>query len=455
MSDLDLEDDLAFGVIAIELGLLSRDQLTDALARQVRDPRSLGRILVHQGWISEAQAHEVLSLQGLRRTGSREAPLPAPSVVAPKPNTAAAEPPPLFAASISTRESALRTVRELVEAALRHSASTIHLHAGLPPSLRIHRELRSLTGRVFEATECDALARALLDDEQIRELEARGQVDHAAEVEGLARLRVNVYRQQRGVDIVLRLIQREVPTLEALRLPEVVAEIAALPRGMALFTGPGGCGKSTTMAAVVDRVNTTRAGTILTIEDPVEFVHPSKKSVVRQRQVGRDASSFARALRAALRQDPNVIVIGELRDRETIAMALTAAETGHLVLATLTTSNVVATISRLVGVFPPDQQRHVRTMLGESLRAVVSQRLARRADGKGRIPAFEILVSTPAVANLIRENKLQQVPSILQSGGAKGMSTLDASLERLVAVGAIDRAEAALHAENASAPAET
>ena len=469
MSHLDLEDGLAYGVIAIELGMLSRDQLTDALALQADAGGTVGEILVGQSWITPVQSQEVLALQRLRRAGEGRAHAEPAGAAAPPPQQLtefagsgpgqaaglayldSPETPTAPAATAPTTpvdEAALRALRQLVEAAMRHAASTVHLHAGLPPSLRIHGELRPLKGKAFDAQACETMARGLLDDEQWRGLHERGQVDLAFDVEGLARLRVNVYRQQRGVDLVLRLIQREVPSLESLGLPEAVGDIATLPRGLALFTGPGGCGKSSTMAAVVDRINATRAGTILTIEDPVEFVHTPQRSVVRQRQIGRDASSFDRALRAALRQDPDVIVLGDLRDHETISMALTAAETGHLVLATLTTSNAVATVSRLVGAFSPDQERQVRTMLGESLRAVISQRLVRRANGAGRIAALEILLSTPAVTNLIRENKMQQIPSTMQSGTAKGMSTLDASLERLVAMGAVDRAEAALHAEN-------
>ena len=501
MSHLDLEDGLAFGVIAIELGMLSRDQLTDALAAQAEAGGTLGELLVAQGLLTEDRIEEVLALQRLRRAGhdgpkpfgsSRGSPAQTPAppqitdVAGSGPGQAAGlaylqplatpttiepagadpvaaglappgdrqearrEPAESSADRLSADATSLRTLRQLVEAARRHAASTIHLHAGLPPSLRIHGDLRPLKGRAFDAAACEAMAGALLDDDQLRALEERGQVDLAYDVEGLARLRVNVYRQQRGVDLVLRLIQREVPSLESLGLPAAVGEVASLPRGMVLFTGPGGCGKSTTMAAVVDLVNASRPGTILTIEDPVEYVHMPKRSVVRQRQIGRDASTFERALRAALRQDPNVIVLGELRDRETIGLALTAAETGHLVLATLHTSNAAATISRLVGAFPPDQQRQVRTMLGESLRAVVSQRLVRRADGSGRVAALEILLGTPAVANLIRENKLQQIPSALQSGASKGMTSLAASLERLVESGIVDRDEAALHSESPS-----
>ena len=498
MSTLDLEDGLAFGVIAIEIDMLSRDQLTDALALQANDGRSLGQLLIGQGWLTPGQVAEVLALQRRRRGDSHpscEAPPEARRDLAADraPSAAPTSPPqpaqvagagsglaaglayldavdPGAAAAARTDdatrageprparkradESALRTVRQLVEAALSHSASTVHVHSGLPPSLRIHGELRPLKGDAFDAEACKALAWALLDRDQLDELTSRGQVDLAFDVEGLARLRANVYRQKRGIDLVLRLIEREVPSLESLGLPEAVAAIASIPRGMALFTGPNGCGKSTTMAAVVDRINATRRETVLTIEDPVEFVHQPKLSVVRQRQIGRDSSSFERALRAALRQDPDVIVLGELRDRETIGLALTAAETGHLVLGTLHTSNASATISRLVGAFPPDQQRQVRTMLAESLHAVVSQRLVRRADGHGRVAAVEILLGTPAVANLIRENKLQQIPSALQSGVARGMTSLDASLDRLVAAGVVAREEAALHAENPAAFAE-
>jgi twitching motility protein PilT len=253
---------------------------------------------------------------------------------------------------------------------------------------------------------------------------------------------VNLYRQQRGVDAVLRFISPEPPTLEQLGLPSSLARFTTYPQGLVLVTGPTGCGKTSTLAALVNLINEERREHILTIEDPVEYIHPSKRCLVNQRSVHRHTASFARALRAALREDPDVVVIGELRDLETISLALTAAETGHLVLATLHTDNAIRTINRIVGSFSSDQQSQIRSMISESLRAVVSQRLIPRADGKGRVAAIEVLVVTKAVANLIRENKTFQIHSVLQTGAAQGMSLLDASIRQHVQSGAISREEA-------------
>jgi twitching motility protein PilT len=273
-------------------------------------------------------------------------------------------------------------------------------------------------------------------------------VDLALGVPGIARFRVNAYRQQRGVDAVFRLIPAEPPTLLELGLPAELARLANFGQGLVLATGPGGCGKTSTLAALVRILNEERRDHVITIEDPVEYLHPPQRCVVNQRQVGRDTGSFARALRAALREDPDVIVIGELRDTETISLALTAAETGHLVLASMHTTNSIATINRLVGAFPPEQQGQARMLVSETLRAVVSQRLVPRADGTGRVPALEVLWGTRAVANLIREAKTYQIRSILQTGATHGMVALDASLDALVKSGTIDRDEARRAADN-------
>jgi twitching motility protein PilT len=249
------------------------------------------------------------------------------------------------------------------------------------------------------------------------------------------------------MDVVFRAIPPQPPALEDLRLPSALARFANFHQGMVLLTGPAGCGKSSTLAALLNIINDERRDHIITIEDPIEFIHPSKGCVVNQRQVGPHTGSFARALRAALREDPDVIAIGELRDLETISLALTDAETGHLVLATLHTSSAIRTVNRVLGVFPPNQQEQIRTMVAESLRAVVSQRLVSRADGNGRVPALEILVATKAVGNLIRDNKTFQIRSVLQTGGALGMCLLDSSLTEMVKSGTITREEALRHAE--------
>jgi twitching motility protein PilT len=266
-------------------------------------------------------------------------------------------------------------------------------------------------------------------------------------VDGVGRFRTNIYRQQRGFDAVFRSIPAELPTLESLRLPNALAKFTNYHQGMVLLTGPAGCGKSSTMAALVNLINEEREEHILTVEDPIEYVHQSKRCLVNQRHAGQHTDSFARALRGALREDPDVIVIGELRDLETISLAMTAAETGHFVLATLHTNNAVRTINRMIGAFPFNQQDQVRTMLSGSLRAVVSQRLVATKDGGGRIPALEILVINKAIGNLIRDQKTVQIRSSIQTGKSQGMCLLEQSLDDLVRSGTVSRDEALRFAE--------
>ncbi len=342
-----------------------------------------------------------------------------------------------------TLEDLLRQTREL-------GASDLHLHSGAPLKLRLH-------GRLVDASEeiggdtAEALIRQLVGDRQGERLDQDLQIDFAFAIPGVGRFRANAYRQQRGLDAVFRAIPVEPPTLAELGLPASFERLAAFHQGMVLFTGPAGCGKSSTMAAMVRLVNEQRPDHIITIEDPIEYVHRSQRCVVNQRQVGPHTESFARALRAALREDPDVIAIGELRDLETISLALTAAETGHLVLGTLHTSSAIRTVNRLLGVFPPEQQAQIRTMVSESLRAVVSQRLLPRADGGGRVPAIEVLMNTKAVGNLIRDRKTFQLVSVMQTGGAKGMCLLDTSLAELVKSGAITKEAARTQAEKPEA----
>ena len=264
----------------------------------------------------------------------------------------------------------------------------------------------------------------------------------------MARFRGSAYRHQNGTNAIFRVIASHPPSLEQLGLPADLARLTNYAQGLVLLTGPGGCGKSSTMAALLRLVNEERREHIITIEDPIEFLHPPARCVVNQRQAGRDTEGFARALRAALREDPDVIAIGELRDLESISLAMTAAETGHLVLATLHTGSAIRTVDRLVGTFPPSQQPQVRAMLSESLRAVVSQRLVRRADGQGRVPALEVHVATRAAANLIRENKTFQLRSVIQTGSTQGMCLLDQSLQNLVRSGRVSREEALVHCED-------
>jgi twitching motility protein PilT len=342
-----------------------------------------------------------------------------------------------------TLEDLLRQTREL-------GASDLHVHSGAPLKLRLHGRLVDVSG-VVEREEAEELIRGLLDEAQRARLEEELQIDFAYAIPEVGRFRANAYRQLRGLDAVFRAIPPEPPTLAELGMPASFERLASFHQGMVLFTGPAGCGKSSTMAAMVRMINERRPDHIITVEDPIEFVHRSRRCVVNQRQVGPHTGSFARALRAALREDPDVIAIGELRDLETISLALTAAETGHLVLGTLHTSSAIRTVNRLLGVFPPDQQAQIRVMLSESLRAVVSQRLLPRADGRGRVAAVEVLMNTQAVGNLIRDRKTFQLVSIMQTGGTRGMCLLDASLAELVRSGAITEEAARREAEKPEA----
>lgn len=342
--------------------------------------------------------------------------------------------------------------REELHALLRQAAaahaSDLHVHSGSPLRMRVHGDLRSEGDAPMEPAQCEAMLADALDDGQWAALCKTGQVDFAYDIEGIGRFRSNVYRQQRGLDGTFRLVPAEPPTLESLGLPETLAKFTGYHQGMVLVTGPAGCGKSATMAALLSMVNASREDHIITVEDPIEVIHPSSSCLVNQRQVGPHTETFARALRAALREDPDIIGIGELRDLETISLALTAAETGHFVLGTLHTNSSMRTINRLIGVFPPNQQSQIRTMVSESLRAVISQRLVKRADGEGRVPALEIMVVNKAVGNLIRENKTVQIQSILQTGAAQGMCLLDESLAKLVGDGTITKEEALRHCED-------
>src|SRR5579864_3644926 len=341
-----------------------------------------------------------------------------------------------------------RQLDAVLALAVERGASDIHIHSGAPIGVRLVGTLVDLDPQPLAPSVAARMIEEVLDDEQRASLARHGQIDFAYTLAGRARFRANAYRQQRGLDAVFRSIPSQPPTLASLGLPESLARLADYHQGMVLVTGPSGCGKSATMAALINIINQTRTEHIVTVEDPIAHIHPSRLGIVNQRQVGPHTASFARALRAALREDPDVVAIGELRDLETISLAITAAETGHLVLGTLHTNNAVRTINRMLGVFPPNQQPQMRAMISESLRAVVSQRLLARADGRGRVPALEVLMVTKAAANLIRENKTFQIRSILQTGAGHGMIQLDSSLAELVRSGIVTRDEALLQAED-------
>ena len=351
----------------------------------------------------------------------------------------AAEPVPAQAEAEGTlRYKPGDTLEDLLRRACETGASDMHVHSGAPLKIRINGELEDASG-IVDRDAAQELVFGVLTDEQRAVLEEHQQLDFSFAIEGVARFRANSYFQHRGLDAVFRIIPPEPPTLEELGLPGDLSRFAEFHQGIVLFTGPAGCGKSSTMAALVRMINESRPDHILTIEDPIEYVHMPDRCVVNQREVGPHTESFARALRAALREDPDIIVIGEMRDLETISQALTAAETGHLVLGTLHTASTIPTLNRLVGVFPPDQQAQIRTMVSESLRGIVSQRLVPRADGEGRVPALEILINNRAIGNLVRENRTFQVKSILQTGGKEGMCELDVSLGNLVKEGIITK----------------
>ncbi len=440
------EDNL-FGRLALHYGVLTRDQLTEALRQQSREggARKIGEILIERGWLTSETFQQLLVVQ--KRYQEQKAAEKANAETAAPPAAEAPAPAPAAeAARVQTLGRPESLARWLAMAAER-GASDLHVHAGQPVRWRVHGELQAASDEAVDKAGAEALAIELLSPEERRMLADSGQVEVATDVPGVGRVRGSAYRQQHGVDAVFRLIPPRPPLLEDLGLPLDLARLANFHQGLVLVTGPAGCGKSSTLAALVHIVNRERREHVITIEDPIEYVHRSERSIVNQRQVGPHTESFSRALRAALREDPDVIVVGELRDLETISLALTAAETGHLVLGTLHTSSALATINRLIGAFPPTQQPQIRVMVSESLRAIVCQRLVRRADGAGRVPALEVLLANRAVSNLIRENKVFQIRSVLQTGSSRGMRTLEASLDALVKDGTVSAEEARRHAD--------
>jgi twitching motility protein PilT len=469
------------GRLAVHLKMITMDQLAEAIRAQGRagEDAKLGEILVSCGFIDRAQHAKLIAAQqqviakqkakgGAPAAAKPTAPAPA---AAPRPAAApaaprAAKPAPPSSESAPAGPEPIGSAadfaaptdadRALLEDALRgaiaRGASDVHLHEGSPVRIRIAGRLTA-DGSPIDPEGAERMVLSFLDASQREALATRGELDVCHTFPGIGRFRANLYRGLRGLDGVFRFISPTPPTLEQLGLPARLAKFTTYHQGMVVVTGPSGCGKSSTMAALVNLINEERREHILTIEDPIEYVHTSKRCLVNQRSAGNHTRSFARALRAALREDPDVIVIGELRDLETISLALSAAETGHFVLATLHTDNAIRTVNRLVGSFPADQQDQVRTMLSESLRAVISQRLLPRADGQGRVAALEMMVVTRAVANLIRENKTFQIHSILQTGSSQGMALLDNSIRELVQKGVVSAAEAARHVEDAKAAA--
>jgi len=333
-------------------------------------------------------------------------------------------------------------ITQLLAFSVKNKASDLHLSAGLPPMIRVHGDVRRINVDPMSHKQVHALVYDIMNDTQRKHYEDTLECDFSFEVQGLARFRVNAFNQNRGAGAVFRTIPSKIQTLEQLNCPRVFAELAMKPRGLVLVTGPTGSGKSTTLAAMVDHLNDNEYGHVLTIEDPIEFVHESKKCLVNQREVGPQTLSFSNALRSALREDPDAILVGEMRDLETIRLALTAAETGHVVFGTLHTSSAAKTIDRIVDVFPAAEKDMVRAMLSESLLAVISQTLCKLKDGSGRVAAHEVMIGTAAIRNLIRENKIAQMYSSIQTGQSAGMQMLDQCLADLVRRNVISPAEA-------------
>ena len=339
-------------------------------------------------------------------------------------------------------------VSELLAFTVKNGASDLHLSSGEPPMIRIHGDMTRIKMPEVENREVQAMVYDIMNDTQRKLFEEHLELDFSFALGDIARFRVNVFNQNRGMSAVFRVIPTEVFTLEQLKCPDIFTDISMTPRGICLVTGPTGSGKSTTLAAMVDYRNQNEKGHILTIEDPIEFVHRSKSALISQREVGPHTHSFANSLKSALREDPDVILVGELRDLETIRLALTAAETGHMVFGTLHTSSAPKTIDRIIDVFPAAEKDMVRAMLSESLRAVISQTLMKTADGNGRIAAHEIMLGTPAIRNLIRENKVPQMVSVMQTSLREGMQTLDSDLQKLVKARKITQQAALEKAQN-------
>ncbi|HIE07985.1 MAG TPA: type IV pilus twitching motility protein PilT [Desulfarculaceae bacterium] len=334
----------------------------------------------------------------------------------------------------------------LLKLMIEHNASDLHITSGSSPLLRIDGELEKIAYHELSEDEVKLLVFEILAEPEIEQLEAKFDLDFAYEIEGAARFRANIYSKHGGVGAAFRLIPRDIKTFSDLGLPPAVRALSRLRKGLVIVTGPTGSGKSTTLAAMVDLLNKERKAHVITLEDPLEFIHENQTCLIMQRQVGIHVESFASGLRAALREDPNVIMVGEMRDLETIALAITAAEVGLLVFGTLHTSSAAKTVDRIIDAFPKDQQDQIRTMLGESLKGVIAQQLLKKVDGKGRVAVLEILVGSQAVGNLIREGKTFQIPSAMQTGKKLGMQTIDQHLEVLVEEGKISKQEAFLYA---------
>jgi twitching motility protein PilT len=339
-------------------------------------------------------------------------------------------------------------ISELLMFVHKENASDLHISAGEQPMARIYGEMRRIEVPLLSREDVHVMLYDILNDQQRKNFEEHHELDFSIELKNIARFRVNAFRQARGEAIVFRVIPSKILTLEELGLPKVLREVCKTERGLVLVTGPTGSGKSTTLASMIDVINNVLKGHIITIEDPIEFVHESKTCLINQRELGAHTLAFANALRSALREDPDIILVGEMRDLETISLALTAAETGHLVFSTLHTSGAPKTVDRVIDVFPAEQQEQIRAQFAESIEAIISQVLLKRRDGRGLVPALEIMIGTPAVRNLIRENKVAQLPSAIQTGQKFGMISLDQSLKDLVSRSIVEKEQCLYLATN-------
>ncbi len=445
------------GRLAVHYELISMEQLAAATHEQSRSPhKKLGAILVELKLIDQNQLAQLLEAQRqylaqqahqasnvLKQTAGR----PPPPPPAPPAPPAAARPraPEGRDAAHHTR---VQWLSRVLQRAVSMNASDVHIHAGAQVKIRVYGNLIDLMPELLSSQDCELVLVSAMEADQREQYFEEGQVDFTYAVPHVARFRTNIYQQHSGPCGVFHFIPAEPPILGELGLPSAAAKLINHKNGIVLITGPAGSGKTSTMAALVNLLNEERADHVLSIEDPIEYLHVSKRCVVNQREVNRHTRSFANALKSALREDPDVICIGELRDLETISLALSAAETGHLVLGTLHTQGAVRTINRVIGAYPPTQQAQVRTMISESLRAVISQKLIPRSDRTGMALAYELLLMNVASSNLIRENRTFQLASVLQTGKARGMRSMDDSLAELVAKNIISKKDAALNADD-------
>jgi twitching motility protein PilT len=442
------------GRLAVHYQLISMEQLAQATNEQSRAPhKKLGTILLELGYIDDNQLAQLLEAQRQYLAQQAQHAAQAPN----KPAGRAPPPPPPQQQhrarppgerEVTFNPARVQWLNRVLQRAVSMNASDVHVHAGAQLKIRVYGALVDLMPELLSAEECGSVLVSAMDPKQREHYFEEGQVDFTYTVPHVARFRTNVYQQHSGPCGVFHFIPAEPPLLADLGLPNAAARLVNHKNGIVLITGPAGSGKTSTMAALVNLLNEERSDHVLSIEDPIEYLHVSKRCVVNQREVNRHTRSFANALKSALREDPDVICIGELRDLETISLALSAAETGHLVLGTMHTQGAIRTINRIIGAYPPAQQAQVRTMVSESLRAVISQKLIPRADRSGMALAYELLLMNVASANLIRDNRSFQLASVLQTGKARGMRAMDDSLVELVAKNVITKKEAALHADD-------